>query len=615
MKRKLGQQIAKLMGYFFAVACIGLGMQMTVSAAGTVSVTADKSSMAMSENVTVTVQTSDPEDAATAPQVSVTYDSDILTFVDCDVEYGGGGGGLITFTGQSAKITFTAAKTGNVTINAEAIIDEDGNNPAMGAALISIGGATQGNLSSDATLRALAMNPGKMEPDFSPEVTEYKIVIDHSVTDITVSGGVTDEKAQITAASGFKNLKSGTNQAVITVTAEDGSTLTYHFTIVREEAETAESETEEEMQETSEEAIKPGDGLTITVDQMTYTLQTTVPDSLLPQGCVKTDTTFNGQSLEAALFEKGKLLLLYAVSTDSNEGEFFIYNEKSSQLQFFVQLRSMENRFIIPIEPTESIPSEFKEKKMQWNNSYLPAYVLGDSSVKNASDFYLLYAINNEGEEGFYLYDTMEGTYQRFLNYSKAKAVRTSEMGDNTSLLVIVGLIILLIGGVILIVNLMIRNKELAADIQEEVAAPRRKKAVKSAKKRPSVKAKEAKATVKKEVPKKEVIKKEVVQPEDEELDVLEAILQKKEEPPKVVQPKPAVKKTVLPQMEEKKVAGTVGITGNIPVTNVQTPKTERRSQVPIYTLERQPVQLTREAPPDQLDDDFEFEFINIDNE
>jgi hypothetical protein len=46
-----------------------------------------------------------------------------------------------------------------------------------------------------------------------------------------------------------------------------------------------------------------------------------------------------------------------------------------------------------------------------------------------------------------------------------------------------------------------------------------------------------------------------------------------------------------------------------------QASRTPQRGFVPIYTLERQPVPLTREAPPDQPDDDFEFEFINIDND
>ena len=69
----------------------------------------------------------------------------------------------------------------------------------------------------------------------------------------------------------------------------------------------------------------------------------------------------------------------------------------------------------------------------------------------------------------------------------------------------------------------------------------------------------------------------------------------------------PVVKKEVTPN-------GVTYTTGQIPITVVQPPKSAKRSQVPIYTLEREPVPLTREAPADQLDDDFEFEFIDIDS-
>ena len=59
--------------------------------------------------------------------------------------------------------------------------------------------------------------------------------------------------------------------------------------------------------------------------------------------------------------------------------------------------------------------------------------------------------------------------------------------------------------------------------------------------------------------------------------------------------------------LKPRQVEGAVGITGNIPVKVVPTPKTEvRRPSVPIFTLEK---------PGGDLDDDFEFEFINIDND
>ena len=228
MRQKLGRI---LLGLSVLTAAI-LYLPADIYAAGSVSVTADKTDVGVSDTITVYIKTSEPEDPSVAPEISVTYDSDKLEVTDCNVDYGGGGG-LLTITGTDAQITMKALAAGSASISAEAVIDDDGNNPATGSTSVVVGGNTAAVLSSDATLRALTVSPGSLSPAFTPQGTEYTIEVDDSVTDITVSGGVTNEKAQITAASGFKNLKSGTNEAVITVTAEDGSTMTYHFTITR----------------------------------------------------------------------------------------------------------------------------------------------------------------------------------------------------------------------------------------------------------------------------------------------------------------------------------------------------------------------------------------------
>ncbi len=618
MKKKLGQTIAKTMGMIFAAAFMMTVMYMDAAAAGSVTVTPDKSSVAMGETVNVTVQTSEPTDPATIPEVSVTYDADILTFTGCNVECGGGGG-LLTFMGSSATVSFTAAKTGNVNINAEAVIDDDGANPAMASAIVTVGASAQGDLSSDATLHVLEMNPGTMEPEFSPQVTEYKIFIGNDVKDITVSGAVSDPTAQITAASGFKDLKEGTNQAVITVTAADGTTLTYHFTIEREGG-AAEEDTQEEEPVQETESVQTSEGLQVTIDGMQYTIQSVISEDMLPDGCVKTSSVFNGQNVEAALFEKGGMTLLYGLTADGASGEYFIYNEGTGKLQFFVQLRSIENRFIVPIAAQENPPKQFKAEQMQWNNSYVPAFVLDDRSVDHAEVFYLLYAISNEGEKGFYLYDTMEGTYQRFLDYSGTETAVVNESGgmSKAAMIVIAVLGFLLIIAIVIIVNLIISNKEM-----QDEELPRR---TAKSKKKTMPKERRPVQEEKKSMPKeKTVSEKKVVVPQQEPAAVKKQEEEKiSEKAPEKVQERPVIKRTVMPQFENQpvvsmtpsQVPGTVSVTGNIPIKVVPTPKNEaKRPSVPIFTLERQPVQLTREAPADQLDDDFEFEFINIDNE
>lgn len=615
---KTNRVMKTISGAFCILAMLVLFMQTEVFAAGTVTVTADRTNVSVGETIVVTVKTSAPEDPATVPEVSVTYNPDVLNFAGCNVEFGGGGG-LVTFKGESALLTFTTSQTGVATVGAEAIIDDDGANPATGNTMITIGANAAEGLSDDATLYVLEMDPGQLVPEFSSDVTEYQIIVGNDVTDITVSGAVSNPGAQITTASGFKNLKEGTNQALITVTAASGTMLTYHFTIVRGEpvAEAPETETEAETETPVSEPV--AGGLDVTIDGHSYTVQSVIPEEAVPDGCVKTTSTFNGKPVEAVLFEKGGLTLLYALASGSDSGDFFVYNEATGKLSFFVQIYNVENRYIIPIEAQDAAPAQFKETQMQWNDFVIPAFALEDTGVEHAQEFYLLYAVSNEGERGFYLFDSTEGTYQRFLNYTGAKMVASSsdEGGMSKKALVVIAVLaVLLLGAFVLIVNMIVKNKELQEDaLYERKKAP--KKAVKPEPKpepKPAVKKPEPKPAMKKTVvpEPKPVVKKEVaLEPDEPEVKVAEkpAAAQEKTVPAPESQPaKPAMHTDHVVSLKPRQVEGAVGITGNIPAVKiVPTPKAEvRRPSVPIFTLEK---------PGGDLDDDFEFEFINIDSD
>ena len=458
MRQKLGRI---LLGLSVLTAAI-LYLPADIYAAGSVSVTADKTDVGVSDTITVYIKTSEPEDPSVAPEISVTYDSDKLEVTDCNVDYGGGGG-LLTITGTDAQITMKALAAGSASISAEAVIDDDGNNPATGSTSVVVGGNTAADLSSDATLRALMVSPGTLSPAFTPQGTEYTIEVDDSVTDITVSGGVTDEKAQITAASGFKNLKSGTNEAVITVTAEDGSTMTYHFTITRggtaDETDAEEAEPEQMQQAAS------ADGLTFTADGTDYTISETVSDEQLPADCSKTEVSYGGQTVEGAIWQPGGLTLLYAEKADG-EGSFFIYDSTKNSFQIFVQIMGIENHYIVPVAPQEAVPDGFTEENLQWNNSYLPAYqtTKGDPTLSDA--FYLFYAYNNEGNAAFYLYDVAEGSFQRYFAIQETATV--TERMEQKPVLIIGTLAFLLVCAIVVIVNLILHNRDLKLDMEEE---------------------------------------------------------------------------------------------------------------------------------------------------
>ncbi|MBE5869911.1 MAG: hypothetical protein E7294_01430 [Lachnospiraceae bacterium] len=107
------------------------------------------------------------------------------------------------------------------------------------------GTATEG---SSTSLKSLTISSGTISPEFSSDVTTYTIEADENTPEIAVSAVVTDPESQITSCEGFKDLQPGLNPAEIEVTAADGTSQKYHFTIICGEV-TAEADTTEAVEE------------------------------------------------------------------------------------------------------------------------------------------------------------------------------------------------------------------------------------------------------------------------------------------------------------------------------------------------------------------------------
>ena len=89
----------------------------------------------------------------------------------------------------------------------------------------------EGGSSSDATLVTLTVAPGTMEPEFSPEVTEYTVYVENKDTRLAVSARTAAEEAKFVVSN--TDLQVGDNEITIRVTAGDGTLNTYTLYVVR----------------------------------------------------------------------------------------------------------------------------------------------------------------------------------------------------------------------------------------------------------------------------------------------------------------------------------------------------------------------------------------------
>lgn len=113
----------------------------------------------------------------------------------------------------------------------------------------------------------------------------------------------------------------------------------------------------------------------------------------------------------------------------------------------------------------EEIPEGYTETKIVINSQNITAYVPVDS-VEN--EFLLIYAMNDNGEKGFYRYDRIEGTMQRYVeetpNSLIEEAVQSSEKDGydkklNQLSLIIAGLSAFSVLVIIIAIRLFMKNR------------------------------------------------------------------------------------------------------------------------------------------------------------
>ena len=280
---------------------------------------------------------------------------------------------------------------------------------------------------------------GAEAPEISVEYDENRLSLLES--DKTYGGGggkltFTDSEATMT----FTILSGGPAEVYVTAVLDgDGANpATGSVTVNVEGEDTAAAATAT----TSANSVSTGveAGTVMSLDG-TKTISTVFPDEMMPELFHKTTAAYSGTTIEAAQFDMGNILLVYVTDEATNTGGFCVIDQNTGELTDFRMIRGIENKFIIILKAPSSaeVPLNFTKATLMWNDQTLEAYMIADASGDSsdeaqpayssgnvsAQDFFLVYAMSSEGNEGWYLYDQKEGTYQRYL-----QVIRTA-VGDD----------------------------------------------------------------------------------------------------------------------------------------------------------------------------------------
>ena len=384
--------------------------------AASISVAGTTSEGVVGGNVTVNVTVNEPSGLG-AWEFNVSYDSSILTLTSGEthvVDY-------VQSPGQTRKTysyKFTVKKEGsaNVGIASSNFVSYDEatrSAPKDSTTIKCIKRETiVANYSKNNNLASLGVKDYQISPSFNKNELNYTLEVEHDVEKITIEGSREDSKSSITGL-GEKEVHEGANSFDIVVTAENGSTKTYHLTVT----------------------VKELDPINVKVDKKEMTLIQKEEEltGKVPNHFEKTTVKINDKDV---LAYQNKVLKLTIVAIKDSKGNINFYEYKNNNYKLYKQLTS--GNISIHILDTKKIPKGYKPYKLKIDNNEYQAYKLNKSD-----SFFLIYGENVEtGKKSLYNYDEVEKTIQR---YNKVEVKSSSNSNDKYLILGLLGLVLLLL--------------------------------------------------------------------------------------------------------------------------------------------------------------------------
>lgn len=363
-----------------------------VLAAANISVSVNKSNVKVGDTVTVTLSITSGYGA----QGVLKKSSGVLG--GSSDEYFTIGAGV----GDVQRFSYKATSVGSCTFSIQEPLDDttdvDGGTPSIGVGSATV---TVTSASSNASLGSLVISAGTLSPEFSAATKDYTATVDHSCSSLAVTANPADSKASVTSVTGNDSLEVGENTVSVVVTAEDGSTSTYNIVVTRR------------AEDDPENADKQDNWKKFDINGTEWTMVNDIPEDVVPEGFEHSKTVIDGLEYNTLHGTFGDITLVYLQSESGNG--LFVYDAAQNAAYEFVRINS-ESHFIVVLLPkVDDVPEGYNEISLSIEGKGVAtAYQTKvEKSDDQTKDFYLVYAMNDNGESGWYTYDSVDGTYMR----------------------------------------------------------------------------------------------------------------------------------------------------------------------------------------------------------
>jgi hypothetical protein len=375
------------------------------AATGNVAVSVNSSKVTVGGTVTMTVKYSADANIGSLEAV-LTYDAAVLEYVSATGVAANGGAGTVKVSWyettpnptktRSFTVNFKAKAAGSTAISlATAELSDWDFNPLGAPAGKTTVNVNNPQKSSNANLTALRISSGVLTPNFSANVTEYKVTIPYDVSVFTVSTTTADKGATV-AVQGSKNMQVGENTRVVKVTAPDGTVKSYTIRITR-------------LKEGEEDPNDPS--LKVAIGEEVRYVSADLSNVTLPAGFELVDLTIDEKPYPSAQNKSRSVVLLYLLDAKKENGAFYVYDVAAKTFSDFISATAPAGVYTLLSPSAAQIPAGFTQSFININEKTVAAFAFSNDQVK---EYYLVYAASPEGNIGFYCYDTKEGTFQRY---------------------------------------------------------------------------------------------------------------------------------------------------------------------------------------------------------
>lgn len=347
-------------------------------------------------------------------QVTITG-NDCIGRVDLSVSNGTLSASSVWIEDDSASVTVTAGSSGTVQVTASPVVGfSDGNGElySPGSRTVSVnivqpqrpsgGGSSRPSTPSTTTpaqepqedprsknydLSSLSVDQGTLTPEFSSDVTEYRVHLPKDATSITVSAKAEDAAATV-IGTGKKELQAGDNTIEITCRSEYGTEQVYTIHVYVDEDPLV---------------YLDHDGKSLGVVRNTQ-------DVTIPDGFKESKTTIDDTQITVWTNENMHATIVYLIDEEDQKGFYLLEDGKVTSS--FVPV-SIAGRTLYQID----VPSDQRSlagltfQTVSIGDLQLPGWVFDGTGT---DDFCVIYVMNETGERAFYQYDSAEETLQRF---------------------------------------------------------------------------------------------------------------------------------------------------------------------------------------------------------